>query len=876
MVPDEGLRAGDVLAPYVIEKRIGAGGAAVVYRARHQVLHSLHALKVLHSDNPAMHRRTVLEGRIQGSLDHPHVVRVTDVLDHDGRVVLVMELVDGPDLHAWIGSQGSPPQVAETVFRQIVGGVGAAHARGILHRDLKPANILVASGPLAKVTDFGLGRMEGNERLTRVGTRLGTPAYMSPEQLRAGAIDQRADIWALGCILYELLTGRRAFPQSPDELARAVLGGVIEPLPLAIPSHLREAVRACLDLDPDSRPQSCEALTALLDGNPWRGADAPESPQVAGKLTWNDAGSVGPSTPDRTPGSIGEFSIIGCLGSGGMGVVWEAEQAHPRRRVALKTLHADNISPRARERFRFEAEALGQLKHPAIPRVYSAGEDQGMLYLVMEKVEGVPLDRWFATNRPSTDAAVRIFVELCAAVHYAHLRGFVHRDLKPENVLMTDAGEARVLDFGIAQAIGVDGAAAVLGTPAYMAPEQLRGETVDVRADVYALGVVIYELWGGRLPVDPAKGLAELMNPAPIPALGSLNPACRGDLEAIVARELQRHRELRYASVEALADDLRRHLAHRPVAARSPTPRYILGRWLCRNWAAAASVGAVILALSSGLGLAWSSYLEAEQAYAEEQRQRLAVEAQRERAERERESAEATTQFLSELLMQAHPDKALGRDLTIREALASAQAMLDEGHVIKEPLVEARLRLQLAEVIGGLGERDGARLQIEKAYELAANEPPSLTRAEAQMILAAITSMKDPVQGTEMARSALQALAEVEHLTDADRAVVKLRYMRVLRNAGDIEGALSGYRSLLAIDDLDPDLRANLLGQFAGVLLDTGAHGEAIRVLEETLSFERARHGDRHPRVAKCAGPAGLGQSADGRPTGTPPPSGCA
>ena len=282
------------------------------------------------------------------------------------------------------------------------------------------------------------------------------------------------------------------------------------------------------------------------------------------------------------------YRVLRRLGSGGMGVVFEAEQRSPRRTVALKVLRPGRRGSAALKRFEREAELLGRLDHPGVARVYEAGTyaDAGgpRPFLAMELVEGRTLRDYLAGEQPPTEARLALFAAVCDAVQHAHQRGVVHRDLKPSNVLVGPGGRPKVVDFGIARATDIDVRRATLateagqlvGTLAYMSPEQAAGDpgAVDTRADVYALGALLHEMLAGRPPRD----LEGLSVPAALraireeepPRLGRLRPALRGDLEAIAARALARDPAARYASASDLAADVRRFLAHEPVSARAP------------------------------------------------------------------------------------------------------------------------------------------------------------------------------------------------------------------------------------------------------------------------------------------------------------------
>lgn len=297
------------------------------------------------------------------------------------------------------------------------------------------------------------------------------------------------------------------------------------------------------------------------------------------------------------PERVGSYRVVGHLGSGGMGVVYLGEQEHPKRQVALKTVHPWMRTKAALERFHAEVEALGGLLHPSIPQVYEAFEAQGQPWLAMELVQGSPIDQ--ATRGWPERRVLSLLIELCEAVEHAAQAGLVHGDLKPDNVLVSGDGTLKVLDFGLSQRVG-DERSFVGGTWGFMSPGQLSERAADYRADVYALGR--------------------------ISAL--LLPHARGDARAIIERASLDERAERYSSAGALASDLRRALAHRPVTAKARTPAYLLERFIARNRSALATL--LLLALLIGAGIVGSRWLEARdqaQRFREAESARIAMEA---------------------------------------------------------------------------------------------------------------------------------------------------------------------------------------------------------------------------------------------------------
>ena len=342
-----------------------------------------------------------------------------------------------------------------------------------------------------------------------------------------------------------------------------------------------------------------------------------------------------PSVALETGTRLGEFTLEERLASGGMGEVWVALQEEPRRRVALKTLRGGFGAEDARRRFRFEAEVLARLSHPGIASIlaagtHTAGGSHSLPWFAMEYVEGGrPLVAWAGEQRLELHERLELFLQVCEAVQYGHGKGVIHRDLKPDNVLVDARGQARVIDFGIARAAERDEtttqltqAGDVLGTLQCMAPEQLGGDPdqVDIRADVYALGAMLYELLCGRPPLSVANqplasAIHIVLEQAPTDPR-AVAPDLPADLSWVLLHALEKEPERRYSTVAGLAEDLRRFLAHEPVSAGPPTLRYLVKKWLRRHrtFSVAAGITAVV-ALGAG-GIALESRASAREAHA--------------------------------------------------------------------------------------------------------------------------------------------------------------------------------------------------------------------------------------------------------------------
>lgn len=334
----------------------------------------------------------------------------------------------------------------------------------------------------------------------------------------------------------------------------------------------------------------------------------------------------------RTGDTIGGCVLEEVIGSGGMGTVWRARQIHPEREVAVKVIRSGPAARADHRRLVREAGIMASLQHPGIARIYDAGEAEtpsGRLpYYTMEVIDGVPLDRHCADQKLGLGPKLQLLATVCDAVTHANARGFVHRDLKPANILVTDDGSPKILDFGVARAVPTEdrvetlltGAGQLVGTLAYMSPEQTltNPSSVDQRADVYALGVMLYELVSGRLPLPvlgrpPLQALEVIRDQEPAP-LGTLDRRWRGDLTVIQVKALQKDPRQRYARASDLADDLRSFLAHRPISARPPRVSYRVRKLLRRHKLFSVAASLVVVSLVTILLVALHGKRQAEDA----------------------------------------------------------------------------------------------------------------------------------------------------------------------------------------------------------------------------------------------------------------------
>lgn len=409
-----------------------------------------------------------------------------------------------------------------------------------------------------------------------------------------------------------------------------------------------------------------------------------------------------------------------------MGAVYEAEQQATQRIVALKIIRAGFVTAELLRRFELETHALGRLQHAGIAQIYQAGTaDTGVgpqPYFAMELIRGHSLLRHAEAQQLTTRLRLELMAKICEAVHHAHQRGIIHRDLKPANILVDDTGQPKILDFGVARVTNSDAQATrhtdlgqLVGTLAYMSPEQVLADPLelDTRSDVYALGVILYQLLAGRLPYKLSGKLHEAVqaireeDPAP---LSSISRKYRGDIETIVAKALEKEKERRYPSAAGMAADLRRHLANEPITARPATASYQLRKFAHRHKTLVASAATVFVVLFAGVVASTWEAVRARQA------EQKAVAAE--------QTSKAVGDFLrNDLLAQASASTQAGvgtkpdPDLKVRTALERAAGKI-AGRFTKQPLLEASIRATIGASYRDLGLYNEAEKQFERAVDL--------------------------------------------------------------------------------------------------------------------------------------------------------------
>jgi serine/threonine protein kinase len=557
---------------YEILDRIAAGATSVVYRAWDLRLGRVVALKFLDDRfvrDESRRERFLLEAQIAAVLDHPRLCRVHGIEStDDDRLFIVMAYYEGRTLKERL--KDGPLTVGDVLVlgAQIADGLAYLHQRSIVHNDVKLANIVVAEDGV-RIVDFGLAGSPFGDVHPGGRPVEGTTAYMSPERLRGEPTDSRSDIWSFGVALFEMLTGQTPFTGTyPEAVWYAIrhqppptLRTTVPP----VPSGVEAFVKRCLEKEPARRFQHA-------------GEAAVELRALAAQHA-NSSGIVAVGKPAALGRTVSHYRVIGKLGQGGMGVVYEAADTTLPRKVALKFVSDDFAGdPETLRRLKREAETIALLNHPNICSVHEVSEQEGRPFIVMERLDGISLKRLIARRTLRTSEIVNIAMQVTNALEAAHDAGIVHRDIKPENIFVTPTGLVKVLDFGLARRIAwdesgetpLDGSTIVgrpVGTANYMAPERILQLPLDPRSDLFSLGVVIFEMATERLPFaggTRGETVLNVLDRAPA-KLRKLSPRRPASLEAVVGRLLAKEAGRRYQSAAAL-----RHALAGVVQAKRP------------------------------------------------------------------------------------------------------------------------------------------------------------------------------------------------------------------------------------------------------------------------------------------------------------------
>jgi serine/threonine-protein kinase len=618
------------------------------------------------------------------------------------------------------------------------------------------------------------------------------------------------------------------------------------------------------------KPEIADQLCGLLDEQ-----------RAADDERYLETGPVLPFKPGAPGENIGAYRLISIIGHGGMGTVWLAERSDGRfeRKAAVKFLNFALAGRGLEERFKREGAILGRLSHVNIAELLDAGvTDTGQPYLVIEHVEGEPIDRYCDQRRLSIDQRIKLFLDVLAAVAHAHANLVIHRDIKPPNVLVSKDGQVKLLDFGIAKLLEGEGQAAAATmltheagsplTPEYAAPEQIAGNPVTTATDVYALGVLFYLLLtglhpAGQGPHSPADLFRAIIDLDPKPPSDIVTPytertftsasnrnttpdrlgrRLRGELDTIVAKALKKNPQERYTSVSAFAEDLERYLAHEPIHARPDTFVYRAAKFVRRHRLAVSLAMAVVAAIIAGL---IGTLLQARTARLE-----------RDEAIRERDRAKRVTDFMISTFRVPDPAQSNVNNLTAREILDRASRQIDT-EMAKDPEAQAHMMYVMSEVYDSLAIYSQAQILLTRALDLQSrvlgpDDPQTLTSLSLMAVL--LTEQGKYPEAEKLQREAFAARARVlgpEH-PDTIASMARLASLLTLQgqNAEGVKMKRDAFALSRKVSGLEHPDTLKMANSLAAVLWQQGDdqfYAEAELVQRDAIDREKRVLGPEHP-----------------------------
>ncbi|MFU8829834.1 MAG: protein kinase domain-containing protein, partial [Phycisphaerales bacterium] len=631
-------------------------------------------------------------------------------------------------------------------------------------------------------------------------------------------------------------------------------------------------------VDPDFPDQVDQALQSL-----WSGSSADlqhllstanesddSSDLIQGVMKLSRMGSDHPA-----PDSIGDYRIIGEIGRGGMGIVYKARQQNPAREVAIKVIRKNAASPAHLKRFQYEADSLASLSHPSIAKIHQAGvyHDGGeqVPFLVMEYIEGETLTEFIERARPSTAERLRLITCICDAVHHAHQRGIIHRDLKPDNILIDSSGTPRILDFGVARPLETPSERitiqatnpSLIGTLLYMSPEQIEPKlgVLDVRSDVYTLGVILFEALTGLLPYETdgesAAGVIRAIVQGAKPRWDKHARVIDQDLRSIITVATALMPSDRYPSAEALASDIRRYLDNRPITARPRGAMYVAGKFAKRN---AALVGVSVLLLTVLVGLSITlSFL-----YAQSVEARAAESAQRVIAEDELARSTEVLAFVQNMLSGIDPATARTMDRQLLRMILDQAAQRVEDELRDQPKVAATLYATIGRSYFTIGEFQLARTHLQTAYDMYRehfDEDETRTIEVASVLSVAHRELAEYDRAEELTLHVIEKNSLLHGERDRKTLFELDSYSYLLFLTGRLDEAEALTREILEIRTKnfgsDDPATVQSMVNLSGILMHQEKYEEAEPYYIRALEGCRDIHGENHPNTINALGNLG-------------------
>ncbi|MBD3869605.1 MAG: serine/threonine protein kinase [Acidobacteria bacterium] len=559
---------------------------------------------------------------------------------------------------------------------------------------------------------------------------------------------------------------------------------------------------------------------------------------------------------------VGRYRVLETIARGGMGIVYRAEQNNPDRQVALKLMAPGLLTPEVARRFEVEVQVMGRLQHPGIAQIFEAGTTEigeaVWPFFAMEYIDGLPVTQWAEAHTLDLRNRIRLMIKICEGVRHAHRKGVIHRDLKPANILVDRSGQPKVLDFGVARGTDADlqattmgaNSSGLLGTLAYMSPEQVRGDTaeLDTRSDVYSLGVICCELLGGR-PLHDLKGktITEAIRTVAgggSTAVTSLVRDLPEDVATIIGKALAVDHAQRYDSVSALVDDMKRFLDNRPILARPPSALYHFRKLVARHRIASV-LTAVMLLLLAGFGVLTGV-------------QNRRIRAERDKATQEAATAEQVSGFLQQLFQGPDPRVSRGENLTAREMLDRGAKKI-ETDLEGQPLVQARLMVLMGRVYNSLGLHVEAGSILEQGIAVGrsvVNTNPGPTVRGLQEMAWVHRSAGRIDEGIEAAQEAIDIAETVLGSGNGLAGELLVTLGLLQRDRGDLDIARATLDKALVINEEVHGLRSlatgNNLYHSAWLEHRHGNSKEALHISERACPILEEAGGEANPSFAWC------------------------